>query len=160
VSSSHRQWVGGIQDAAVLAQLHAGSMEDAWPEAAFRSLLERAEVFVVLGAREAVPVAEGFILVRIAADEAEVLTFCVSKHARRAGLGALLLEAAIDLARRRGCVQMFLEVSEGNAGAFALYQRSGFAVVGRRAAYYRHGLLAADALVMRKSNLIGPMPQK
>ncbi len=93
---------------------------------------------------------DGFVLVRIAADEAEVLTFCVANGARRRGLGATLLDAACNIARDRGGVQMFLEVSEGNPGAFALYQKRGFSVVGRRAAYYRDGLLAADAVVMRK----------
>ena len=45
---------------------------------------------------------------------------------------------------------MFLEVSERNSGARALYQKSGFVEVGRRGAYYRQGSLAADALVMRR----------
>jgi [ribosomal protein S18]-alanine N-acetyltransferase len=134
----------------VLARLHAGAISDAWPEAAFASLLERPEVFVLLGSTSVEPVADGFVLVRIAADEAEVLTFCVADGARRRGLGAMLLDAACNVARDRGGVRMFLEVSAGNPGAFALYQNSGFSVVGRRAAYYRDGLLAADAVVMRK----------
>jgi ribosomal-protein-alanine N-acetyltransferase len=94
---------------------------------------------------------QGLILVRVAADEAEVLTFCVAEGARRRGLGTALLEAACEMAQSREGAQMFLEVSEDNPGAMALYQKSGFTVVGRRAAYYRHGSLAADAIVMRKS---------
>ena len=41
---------------------------------------------------------------------------------------------------------MFLEVSEANAPARALYRRLGFAEVGRRPRYYDDG---GDALVLR-----------
>ena len=134
----------------MLARLHAQAVPDAWPEPAFSSLLSRPEVFVLLGATHDVGDAQGFILIRIAADEAEVLTFCVAEAARRVGLGTALLKAACGMVRQRGCVQVFLEVSQENRSAFALYQKCGFAIVGRRTAYYRHGTLAADAIVMRK----------
>jgi ribosomal-protein-alanine N-acetyltransferase len=55
------------------------------------------------------------------------------------------------MARARGAAEIFLEVGEGNAPARALYQTNGFAAVGRRAAYYRHGPEAADAIVMRRA---------
>jgi ribosomal-protein-alanine N-acetyltransferase len=93
---------------------------------------------------------QGFILVRIVADEAEVLTFCVAEGVRRGGLGSALLEEACNIVQRRGGVQIFLEVSQDNLAALTLYRKCGFAEVGRRAAYYRQGSLAADALVMRK----------
>ncbi|MCE9521037.1 MAG: GNAT family N-acetyltransferase [Alphaproteobacteria bacterium] len=123
---------------------------DPWPEAAFVSLLSRSEVFVVVGARTDQFLPDGFILVRTVAGEAEVLTFCVAESARKCGLGRALLDAACCIAAGRASGEMFLEVSENNAAAFSLYQKTGFVAVGRRAAYYRHGLLAADAIVMRK----------
>jgi len=158
MSGTHRLWSGDAQDAGMLARLHADALPDAWPEAAFASLLSRAEVFVLLGARADAPIADGFILVRVVAGEAEVLTFCVAEPARRCGLGAALLNAACDAAKAREGAQMFLEVSETNASALALYQRAGFVAVGRRAAYYRQGSAAADAIVMRKA-LLDASPQ-
>jgi ribosomal-protein-alanine N-acetyltransferase len=143
-------WEGSARDAELLARLHAVSLDDAWPVEAFASLLARDEVFVLLGGRAA-GAAEGFILMRAVAGEAEVLTFCVTPEARRHGLGRTLLEAAGEAARGRGALDLFLEVGEGNAPARALYQTSGFVTVGRRAAYYRHGPEAADAIVMRRS---------
>jgi [ribosomal protein S18]-alanine N-acetyltransferase len=86
----------------------------------------------------------------VVAGEAEVLTFCVAENARRCGLGTALFVAACEIARSRESTHMFLEVSENNGGAMALYQKNGFTVVGRRAAYYRQGSVAADAIVMRK----------
>ena len=47
---------------------------------------------------------------------------------------------------------MFLEVAEDNPGAIALYERTGFTAVGRRASYYgRPGAQAVDAVVMRRT---------
>lgn len=145
-----RIWPGSKGDSADLARLHAAAFSDGWPEPAFASLLERDGVAVFLGAREDTVVAEGFILIRAVADEAEVLTFCVQLGARRAGLGRALLDAAEQFLRASGILKMFLEVSEDNVSAVPLYQRFGFLTVGRRAAYYQNGLEASDALVMKK----------
>jgi len=144
-----RIWRGDASDAPLLAALHAPVFPDAWPAEAFRSVLARDPVFVLLGARGE-GAAEGFIVIQALAGEAEVLTFCVTPTARRGGLGRALLRAAFDAAVARGAREMFLEVGEANASAFALYQGEGFLTVGRRAAYYRHGDQPADALVMRK----------
>lgn len=136
-------------DAGTLAALHAPVFADAWPAASFSSLLEREGVVALIASRDAGE-PEGFILVRAAAGEAEVLTFCVATSARRAGLGRALLEHACNEAATLGAQEMFLEVAEANAPARGLYDALGFAVVGRRAAYYHQDTLAADALVMRK----------
>ena len=143
-------WRGNDGDAGTLARLHAPVFSDAWPEEAFRSLMERDGVIVLLASCSAEGGADGFILVRAVAGEGEVLTFCVAAEARRAGLGRALLSAACEAARDYGAREMFLEAGEQNAAALALYRAQGFVEVGRRAAYYHHGNDAADALVMRK----------
>ena len=147
--SGFRIWQGGVDDADTLAALHAPSFADAWPAEAFRSLIVRDEVVVLMGAVETAST-QGFILLQCAAGEAEVLTFCVAEAVRRSGLGLALLEAALAMAAKRGAGQMFLEVGEGNVPAFRLYRRAGFSEVGRRPAYYHHGPDASDAIVMRK----------
>lgn len=145
-----RIWRGGADDAATLAALHAPAFADAWPEEAFRTLIAREGVVVLLASR-AGGEAEGFILIRTVAGECEVLTLCVAGEAQRAGVGGALLDAACDAALGDGAAEMFLEVGERNAAALALYRRRGFREVGRRAAYYHHSEDAADALVMRKA---------
>ena len=50
----------------------------------------------------------------------------VSSDARRAGVGAALLEASLDRAAARGCRRIELDVDEGNKAAQALYKRFGF----------------------------------
>lgn len=91
--------------------------------------------------------AGGFVLARVAADESEILTLAVVPAARRHGVGAGLMTAAMVQAGARGAAAMVLEVAESNAPALALYHRLGFAVAGRRRRYYETG---EDALVLRR----------
>lgn len=89
----------------------------------------------------------GFVLARAAADEAEILTLAVLPARRRAGLGRALVRRAMQDAAGRGAASLFLEVSEANEPARALYASLGFDAVGRRARYYPGGV---DALVLRR----------
>ena len=90
---------------------------------------------------------DGFILARVAADEAEVLTLAVQPGSRRLGLGAALLADALREAKARGATAMLLEVAEPNLAARGLYGGFGFAEVGRRKRYYADG---SDALVLKR----------
>jgi len=88
----------------------------------------------------------GFVLARVAADEAEILTLAVLPAGQQQGRGRVLLGAAIAEATRRGACALLLEVAVGNAAACALYTRAGFSEVGRRPRYYAS---RQDALVLR-----------
>jgi ribosomal protein S18 acetylase RimI-like enzyme len=50
---------------------------------------------------------------------------------RRRGVGTRLLAAVIELARERGIAALSLSVAQGNEQARRLYERAGFAPVGR-----------------------------
>jgi ribosomal-protein-alanine N-acetyltransferase len=130
-------------DAAAAAMLHARAFPpgEAWGESAIALMLDLPGTFGVLRPHG------GFVLARVAADEAEILTLAVVPEARRAGLGGALLAEALAGARLRGAGAMFLEVSEANQAARALYARADFVEVGRRRRYYVDG---SDALVLRR----------
>jgi len=81
-------------------------------------------------------------------DEAEIANLAVSDEARRAGIGARLLDFAVAAADHRQCRVVFLEVRESNVAARALYASRGFQVAGRRSKYYRKPV--EDALVLRR----------
>ena len=51
-------------------------------------------------------------------------------------------------AANAGAARLFLEVSEVNAPALALYEAAGYAEIGRRKAYYRDG---SDARVLGRT---------
>jgi ribosomal protein S18 acetylase RimI-like enzyme len=59
-------------------------------------------------------------------EEAYIEDLFVAQDSRRLGLGARLLETAIDRARTRDCSVVTLETSERNTRALALYERYGF----------------------------------
>lgn len=78
----------------------------------------------------------GFALARTVADECELLLIAVDPAHHRAGVGSLLLDRFLADAVSDGVGTVHLEVRDGNA-AIALYERAGFAPVGRRKAYYK-----------------------
>lgn len=88
----------------------------------------------------------GFLLARIIADEAELLTLAVSPAARRSGQGATLVGRFLADAAATGAKTAFLEVAADNLAALSLYRRTGWIEAGRRRNYYAPGL---DALVLR-----------
>jgi len=87
----------------------------------------------------------GYSIQSDAAGECHLLNLCVAPELHRRGLGQMLLENAVRIARRHGCHSMFLEVRPSNAAGIALYRGHGFAVVGRRPGYYSAGGPAAAA---------------
>ncbi|PTX57133.1 ribosomal-protein-alanine N-acetyltransferase [Litoreibacter ponti] len=127
-----------------LAALHARCFETPrpWSAAEFEYLLTRA--FLLTSDA-------GFLLGRVVADEAELLTLAVAPEVRRGGQGRALVDQFLDEAAQRGAVTSFLEVSAENAPARALYRAAGFEEVGLRAGYYlAPDLGKIDAVVMRR----------
>ena len=125
-----------------LAVLHAEAFDTPWDAASLSALLDSPGVF-------AVEQPDGFILIRVVADEAEILTLAVRPAARRSGLGGRLVEAAVIRAAALGAERMFLEVAEDNVAARALYARAGFVEAGRRRGYYaRSDGSREDALIL------------
>jgi ribosomal-protein-alanine N-acetyltransferase len=125
-----------------LAALHARcfTRPRPWSAAEFGALLNAPGVFLC-------PTAAGFILGRATLDEAEVLTLAVAPEARRSGKGRALLAAFEMAARTRAAAVAFLEVSDDNTAALALYRGAGYVVAGRRRNYFGAGV---DGLVLRK----------
>lgn len=78
----------------------------------------------------------GFILVRVVADEMEILNLAVDASARRRHIGSKLLDHAVGAARAVRVRQLYLEVRESNAAARVFYVRAGFDERGRRKNYY------------------------
>lgn len=143
--------VRGPTTAARLADLHALAFESPWDAKAFDDFLDQSGVL-------ALEAADGFILIRTVADEAEILTLAVRPQARQAGLGLRLVEQACVDAVSRGATRLFLEVADDNVAARALYAKAGFSEAGRRGGYYgRRDGSRIDALVLTKT-LTQPLP--
>jgi ribosomal-protein-alanine N-acetyltransferase len=133
------------RDAAAIAALHAASFQRGWGEdEVHRLMLDRA---VVAHRATAGRTLIGFILSRMAADEAEILSVAIAPAWRGRGLARPLLDLHLRRLAGLGALTVFLEVGEHNAPACRLYGRAGFQEVGRRQGYYEGG---STALVLRR----------
>ncbi len=93
----------------------------------------------------------GFLLYRISAKEAEILTVAVDPDSRRSGTSTALLEEMIRHCLTERLEEIFLEVDETNMGAVNLYKRLGFAKVGERKGYYASANAKAGETTAAKS---------
>jgi len=132
--------------AALIAGMHHVCFAEPWTEKAMTELLVLPGVYGWLASTGERP--EGFVLARVAADEAEILTIMVLPPYRRHGLARLLLEASFDNAKMQGAEKMYLEVASSNESAMQLYTKVGFTQVGCRKRYYADGV---DALLLAKN---------
>ena len=132
------------------AALHALCFDTPWDEATLVRLLAMPGTFAraATEAGEVAPLA-GFVLVRIAGGEAEILTLAVAPPRRGQGLGRRLIEAAAATALAGGATALFREVAEDNEPALALYGRLGFRAVGARPDYYARGQARVAARVLK-----------
>jgi ribosomal-protein-alanine N-acetyltransferase len=136
-------WSAGPEDAAVMAGIHASSFAPGWNDDAIGELLALPGSLSLLAATRSDEAAQGLLIARAAADEAELLTLCVLPAFRRHGLGRALLTGATAALRAGGIKHLFLEVDPDNAAAVELYRSLGGNAVGHRSRYYEHGADAA-----------------
>jgi ribosomal-protein-alanine N-acetyltransferase len=136
-------------DIAELALIEESAFSDPWPAPAFASVLAMPSAHVVVAADRR-DIASGYCVLLTAADEGEIANLAVARHARRLGVGELLLSHALAVAQATGVVSVYLEVRASNEGAKALYAAKGFREVGRRRGYYQRP--AEDALVLQWSD--------
>jgi len=132
-----------------VAAIERRAFSDPWSANSFRALFGNPLVhFVVAEDRKSTARLVGYMVMWFVVDESEIANLAVAEEARRAGVGARLLDHALAAARERRSAVVFLEVRESNAAARALYASRGFEIAGRRAKYYRKPV--EDALVLRR----------
>jgi [ribosomal protein S18]-alanine N-acetyltransferase len=137
------------RDAAAIAALHGGSFHRGWSDGEIERMLIDRNVVAhrAMVGRKLV----GFILSRLAAGEAEILSIAVAAARRHKGLARRLLDLNLRRLSGLGARAVFLEVDEDNVPARRLYARAGFREVGRREAYYRDPSgKSTAALVLRR----------
>lgn len=126
------------EDMASLARIHAEGFARPWSgfEIAALARGKGAAIWVASEEGRFGRRLDGFVLLRQAADEAEIITIATARDRRRNGVARALMEHAIRELQRDRIRRLYLEVSETNRAAIALYEGLGFKRVGRRDAYY------------------------
>lgn len=141
------------RDAEALASLHDDGFARGWTADEIAALMVAGNVFTLAVRRES-PFRPrhivGFVVVRVAVDEAEILTITVGRARRGSGYGRMLMEEALRRLYRERVATCFLEVNRDNARAVGLYRALGFEEVGARQGYYPSAAGSNGvALVMR-----------
>ncbi|MDR3481643.1 MAG: ribosomal protein S18-alanine N-acetyltransferase [Burkholderiaceae bacterium] len=113
------------------------------------SLYSGYEIWIVRDSAEALA---GYLLLMLSVDEAHLLNIAVRRDLHGQGVGRLLLDHAVSLARGKDMQSILLEVRPSNERAVNVYERYGFAGIGVRRGYYPAGASRReDAIVMRLS---------
>ncbi len=141
-----------VEDLDELAALEALASLRPWSREVFAEELSRAFSRVMLLRQDGVLAA--FLVYWLVDEELQVLNVATAPMQRRRGHAARLIEHAILVARRAGCLRLLLEVRRSNQAAIRLYRKYGFRPIGVRAHYYANE--HEDAIVMRLS--LAPVP--
>lgn len=135
----------------MLARVHAAAFTESrpWSALEFATLLDSTGVILRGDARS-------FVLGRLIADEAEVLTIATAPEFRRQGLAQGCLAAFLDALQKQQAQSVFLEVADDNNAAKSLYINNKFVNVGTRPNYYsRPDGTKVAAAVLRRSVIQG-----
>ena len=90
----------------------------------------------------------GYVGSQTVMDETDMMNIAVDVRYRRQGVAQALVEALAEQLKKAGSRCLTLEVRISNQPAIALYEKLGFAQVGKRPNYYRNP--KEDALILRK----------
>ena len=126
-----------------VAAIEREVFEDAWSEHALTLLLSEDAIGAVC-IEDGRAVAYGGMYWGV--DEGQITNIAVLPAYRRCGMGGEVLAFLIGEAKKRGALQISLEVRASNEAAIALYRRFGFSVCGCRRRFYKNP--TEDALVM------------
>ena len=131
---------------AQIAALEKICFSDPWSERSVASELDNKLAFWLV-ATEGETVA-GYIGSQTVMEETDMMNVAVHPDFRRQGIAEALVSGLVEHLKAMGSHCLTLEVRASNAPAIALYEKLGFAEIGRRKNYYRNP--REDALILRK----------
>jgi ribosomal-protein-alanine N-acetyltransferase len=134
-------------DGDAVARLESAAFADAsWGAKSVIDGLNRLDTKTLVATTPAGDALVGFVMWRLVAEEAEILTIGVANDYRRKSVARALVNRVVSDCEDISIERLFLEVDQGNQAAVRLYKSLGFVRIGIRRRYYKNG---ADAWVMR-----------
>ena len=133
-----------LEDLNSIRDILTSEFDDFWTESILKSELESDNsnyIVIKNGLNEIV----GFGGFKILVDEADIMNIVTKKSYRQNGIGSLILEKLITLAKSKNINSISLEVNINNAPAINLYKKFGFTTIGERKKYYNG---TDDAIIM------------
>lgn len=135
-----------VEDAAAVAELEHQTYVDAWSEKSVMETIGNPNTLCLAAEKSGKII--GYLLVYVAADEAEIARITTWKEARRQGVASLLFDALEKECKEQKLAKILLDVRESNTAARAFYEKYQFVVDGVRPGFY--DTPKEDAVLMSK----------
>jgi ribosomal-protein-alanine N-acetyltransferase len=143
--------IDSAHDLDAVVAIEAASFTNPWTRETLAWELEHSDVARVYVLRADEDPVVAFCSCWLIFDELHIHTLAVRPDLRRRGYARALLEFVLNDAAQQGARSATLEVRESNEPARRLYEQAGFALKGRRAAYYERPV--EDALILGRDGL-------
>lgn len=134
------------EDIAQISKMEQSYFGQPWSESSIATYAEKGNTIFVVARRGQEVV--GYIAILCILDEGNLVSIAVHEECREMGIATELLDIAYEKAAERGVASINLEVRESNEAAIALYEKEGFAKIGRRKGFYSKP--AEDAILYLK----------
>jgi len=133
-------------DVHAIAELEKICFNDPWSEKSIASELDNPlSCWLVACVDDQVI---GYVGSQTVLDGSDMMNIAVSPQYRRKDIAEKLIHVLVEKLKERDAICLVLEVRASNESAIALYDKLGFAEIGRRRNYYRNP--KEDALILRK----------
>ena len=132
-----------LNDLPEILAIERASFKNPWSKKSLTSELANPLANTIIAKSSRNSSVYGYSCCKIIVPEAELLRIAITPECRRQGTARALLDEIFKLLHLQQVTTVFLEVSETNQAALALYKKSGFLVTGSRPGYYDQGTTAA-----------------
>lgn len=136
-----------LNDSVRIAELEQEIFTDAWTQMGIEETFVQAHSVIVVAEEDSK--IQGYCILYVVLDEAEIARIGVTERVRHSGVGSLILQFGEKICKEKGVERLLLDVREGNLPARKFYEKHGFLVDGVRKNFYDNP--KEDGVLMSKS---------
>lgn len=136
-----------LNDSMRIAELEQEIFTDAWTQTGIEETFVQSHSVIVVAEEDSK--IQGYCILYVVLDEAEIARIGVTERVRHGGVGSLILQFGEKICKEKGVERLLLDVREGNLPARKFYEKHGFLVDGIRKNFYDNP--KEDGVLMGKS---------
>ena len=136
-----------LNDSVRIAELEQEIFTDAWTQTGIEETFVQSHSVIVVAEEDSK--IQGYCILYVVLDEAEIARIGVTERVRHGGVGSLILQFGEKICKEKGVERLLLDVQEGNLPARKFYEKHGFLVDGIRKNFYDNP--KEDGVLMSKS---------
>lgn len=136
-----------LNDSVRIAELEQEIFTDAWTQMGIEETFVQSHSVIVVAEEDSK--IQGYCILYVVLDEAEIARIGVTERVRHGGVGSLILQFGEKICKEKGVERLLLDVREGNLPARKFYEKHGFLVDGIRKNFYDNP--KEDGVLMSKS---------